>query len=194
MSIYYVQPTQKYLKNIVLDGLIPGDKTIPQMQKEISINPDFCREEKSIKKTDLISYLASGLTLYTLTDDVLSGVLNLDINNNVIKIEGLCVPPPSSGLGTLLIDAVKLIAKLNAIIMIKLTCYDEKIADYYRLKNGFRIINQTNVSYDSDDEDEDGAKIRYDMVFNVTEGGKRKSRRKSKSRKSRKSRKTRRYK
>ena len=195
MSVYYVPPYQKYYKSLNAEGFQIGEKTTEQLKREISSNPDFCRDEKSIKKTDLISYLSSGFVFYIIKDNVLKGVIVFNVNEGTIKIEGLCVPPPSSGFGTILIDAVKLFAKNNSIRMIKLTCYDDKIADFYSFKNGFRVVNKTKISYgsdsDSDDSDEDEEeKIRYEMLYVETEGGsKRKTNKSRKSNKPNKSRK-----
>ena len=196
MSIYYVHIHQNYYKSLNIDGLQVGEKTIEQLKSEIRSNPDFCRDEKSIEKSDLISYLVNGIVFYVIKDNVLKGVIVFNINEGTLKIDGLCVPPPSSGFGTMLIDAVKLFAKKNSIRMIELTCYDDKVADFYSFKNGFRVVNKTKLSYgsDSDSDSDEEEKIRYEMLYIVSEGGskrksatkKRNKSRKSKSNKSRK--------
>ena len=149
MSIYYVdsKKVQKYdMKNV---GTI-GDKTIEQLRSDISRTPNFCREETSIEVSDLKGYIGNGITLYSLNSETLSGVINFDINVDKINLNGLCVPGPSTGVGTLLISAVKTFAELNGIKTINLTCYGS-VVDFYT-RNGFRIQSQRAVKYDSDDE------------------------------------------
>jgi hypothetical protein len=75
MSIYYVPIHQNYYKSLNIDGLQVGEKTIEQLKSEIRSNPDFCRDEKSIEKSDLISYLVNGIVFYVIKDNVLKGVI-----------------------------------------------------------------------------------------------------------------------
>jgi len=168
MSIYYVAPTQKRFQNYNMSSFELGGKTVTELRNIIAQHPEFCRDEKSIFKYELSSYLSDGITLYAMNDANVVGILNFDINGSVINIMGICVPPPSTGVGTALIDAVKKFAKLNSIQQIRLTCYDSRVADFYRFKNGFRNMEDPKTMYDSDDEEE---KIKYDMMYLVTEGG-----------------------
>jgi GNAT superfamily N-acetyltransferase len=187
MSIYYVdcKRAQKYdMTNI---GTI-GDKTIEQLRSDISSIPNFCREETSIEVADLKGYIGGGITLYSLNSETLSGVINFDINVDKINVSGLCVPGPSTGVGTQLINAVKTFAELNGIKTINLTCYGS-VVDFYT-RNGFRIQSQRTVKDDSDDDSDDEdyePKTRYDMSYAVISGGKRTktSRRKNKTKKNR---------
>ena len=183
MSIYYVdcKRAQKYdMANV---GII-GDKTITQLRSDISSIPNFCREETSIEVTDLKGYIGNGITLYSLNSGTLSGVINFDVNVDKITVSGLCVPGPSTGVGTLLINAVKTFAQSNGIKTVKLTCYNS-VVDFYT-RNGFRIESQRTVRDDSDDEDSDDdeyeAKTRYDMSYTVISGGKRKKNKTKKNR------------
>jgi hypothetical protein len=110
----------------------------------------------------------------------LSGVINFDINVDKITVSGLCVPGPSTGVGTQLINAVKTFAELNGIKTVNLTCYNS-VVDFYT-RNGFRIQNQRTVKDDSDDDSDDDdyePKTRYDMSYAVATGGKRKANRKA---------------
>jgi len=176
MSIYYISNSRS--AKFIMSGLDPGTKTIPELREIIKSNPDFCRDEKSITRKELHGYLASGITLYALNGEDVVGILNFDINTNSIYIYGICVPPPSSGIGTVLIDTVKTIAVNNSIREINLTCYDSGVADFYSIRNGFRIISESKAGYDSDYEDEE-PKTKYEMryVLDMTGGRIRKTRR-----------------
>jgi hypothetical protein len=166
MIIYYIKNrrSEKY----DMSEFELGRKTIDEIKREIRSNKNFCRDEKSIETLDLISYLSSGITIYTLNEDgKLNGVLNFEINVDIIKIEGLCVPPPSSGLGTLLINSVKNFSRTNSINQIKLSCYDENVLRFY-LKNEFRLEKEPTRIEDSDEDSDDESespKIRYDMIY-----------------------------
>ena len=177
-------------------------KTIAELQTDIKRITHFCREETSIETAELVSYLASGITLYALDSprNALKGVLNFDINGAQINILGLCAPEPSVGVGSLLLNAVKTFAEQNGMKNVALTCYGNVVDFYTNPKNGFRITSQRPISvYNSDsdsdsDEDSDAPlKMKYELNYVVDfAGGKKKSRRKCrKSRKNRKSRKCR---
>jgi ornithine decarboxylase len=60
-------------------------------------------------------YLNDGITLYAINNDVLSGVLNFDVNKPNVNIRGLCVPKTAKGLGVgaALIDVVKKISEIK---------------------------------------------------------------------------------
>jgi hypothetical protein len=133
--------------------------------------------------SDLKSYIVDGITLYSLSSDTLSGVINFDVNVDKINVSGLCVPGPSAGVGTQLINAVKTFAELNGIKSINLTCYGS-VVDFYT-RNGFRIQSQRTVKDDSDDDSDDEdyePKTRYDMSYAVVSGGKRKKNKTKKNR------------
>jgi GNAT superfamily N-acetyltransferase len=180
MSIYYVN-SKKVQKYDMTNVGIVGDKTIEQLRSEISSISNFCREETSIEVDDLKGYIGDGITLYSLTSGALSGVINFDVNVDKITVSGLCVPGPSTGVGTQLINAVKTFAELNRIKTVNLTCYNS-VVNFYE-KNGFRIQNQRTVKDDSDDDSDDEdyePKTRYDMSYTVlASGGKRKASRKA---------------
>lgn len=182
MSIYYVSTRPGKL---VMSGLEPGTKTISELKEVIRSRRDFCRDEKSIRKQDLYGYLSSGITFYALNGEEVSGILNFDMNPS-IYIYGLCVPPPSTGIGTALVNAVKTFARSNSIREINLTCYDAGVADFY-IRNGFKITSESEVENDSDSDD-DEEKTKYEMSYIDVNGGKRKRRVRTKKRKLRKTR------
>jgi hypothetical protein len=155
-------------------GII-GDKTITQLRSDISSIPNFCRKETSIEVTDLKMYIGDGITLYSLNSGTLSGVINFDVNVDKITVSGLCVPGPSTGVGTRLINAVKTFAESNGIKVVNLTCYGSVVNFYTR--NGFRIQSQRIVKDDSDDDSDDEdyePKTRYNMSYALLSGGKKK--------------------
>jgi len=181
MSVYYVQ--NKFSEKYNTSDFLIGSKTIAEIKEIIKSTPNFCREEKSIERTDLISYLSSGITIYTLNEiESLSGVLNFNINYDsdlkyyYIKIDGLCVPGISSGIGSALLTSVKNFARSNSITQIKLSCYDEQVMHFY-MKNSFRLVSESTVledsDYDSDsDSDTENRKIKYNMLYTIESGGK----------------------
>ena len=189
MGIFYVNGQRARAYDFTGVGTI-GDKTIVQLRGDISRIPKFCRDETSIEVTDLIGYLNSGITLYSLNSENLNGVINFEVNGNKLNVYGLCVPGPSNGIGTQLINAVKTFAQLNRIATITLTCYDS-VVDFYT-RNGFRTQAERIVRNDSDSEDSDSESdsesgssnskhsIIYDMSYAVSFGGKRKKNRSKK--------------
>jgi len=155
----------------MVDIALKGDINARQLSAEILNIPEFCRDESSINVSDLISYSLNGINFYIINDGKLNGVITFDINVDKIYIYGLCAPGPSMGIGTQLLETVKKFAKVNGIKTIKLTCYGS-VVDFYT-KNGFKIESQSEYrSDDSDDESE--PKIKFNMIYNVTAGGKRK--------------------
>ena len=169
MSVFYIDSKKAQKYN--MDGVaILGDKTITQLRNDMEVIPDFCRDETSIEVNDLKSYLGNGITLYVLNVDILSGIINFDVNVDKVIVSGLCVPGNSSGIGTKLISAIKTFARVNRMKTINLTCYGE-VVNFYT-KNGFKIQKQRTLSYDSDDSDDEEDKISYDMIYDVTSGGK----------------------
>lgn len=201
MNIYYILSRDSLSKYNMTNVATKSVKTIAELQTDIKGITHFCREETSIETAELVSYLASGITLYALDSprNLLKGVLNFDINGAQINILGLCAPEPSVGVGSLLLNAVKTFAEQNAMKNIALTCYGNVVDFYTHPKNGFRITRQMPISADDDsdsdsDEDSDAPlKMKYELNYVVDfAGGKKKSRRKCrKSRKNRKSRKCR---
>jgi len=170
MNAFYVdsKKAQKYNMDSVA---ILGDKTITQLRNDMAAIPDFCRDETSIEVNDLKSYLGNGITLYVLNLYTLSGIINFDVNVDKVIVSGLCVPGNSSGIGTKLISTVKTFARVNRMKTITLTCYGE-VVNFYT-KNGFKIQKQRTLSNDSDNSDDDEEeKISYDMIYDVTSGGK----------------------
>ena len=170
MNVFYVdsKKAQKYNMDSVA---ILGDKTTTQLRNDMEVVPDFCRDETSIEVNDLKSYLGNGITLYVLNLETLSGIINFDVNVDKVIVSGLCVPGNSSGIGTKLISTIKTFARVNRMKTINLTCYGE-VVNFYT-KNGFKIQKQRTLSYDSDDSDEEEEeKISYDMIYDVTFGGK----------------------
>ena len=176
MDTYYISSATS-TKYIMDNVAIKGGMEINVLKKNIKQIPNFCRGELSIKTSDLIGYLASGITLYVLdVDNNLLGVLNFDVNVDQISILGLCVPKPSLGVGSLLIDVVKKFAEINKIKTIKLTCYGGVVDFYTKPRNGFRIQYERAVAYTSDSDDSDNEtppKIRYDLAYQVIYGGRR---------------------
>jgi len=182
MTVYYIVSRESYENKYNFEGIQKSSKTISSLQNEIMTIPNFCREEISIATVELKSYLCNGITFFTENEENITGLIVFDINVNSIYIIGLCVPEPSVGLGSILINKVKEFAEKNGIINIILTCYDS-VKNFYE-KLGFKIINE-NKFYDSDEdsEDEDSTgKIRYEMIYILTPitAGKRKSKKNSK--------------
>jgi len=191
MNVYYIYSRESLNKYNMENVAIKGSKTIDELQSDINVIANFCRQETSIETSELVGYLASGISLYVLnpTTSTLVGVLNFDINGDKIKILGLCAPEPSVGVGSLLINAVKIFAEQNKMKTISLTCYGNVVDFYTNPRNGFRIQSQTTIREDSDDDDSSDdelpSKIRYELSYQVMSGGKRISVYKRKSRKSR---------
>jgi hypothetical protein len=201
MELYYIVTNNFYNKyNYSL--LIPSNQSISEIQKKILSIPNFCRSNQSISTHELKGYLASGITFYTLNKETkdIGGLINFDINQDTINILGICVPGLSMGQGTFLINAVKDFAKVNNMYKIKLTCYDNVKIFYEKL--GFVIKEQSiyysddDDDYDDEDDDENATKkMRYDMVYLVSQGGKKNNKfgKLKKTRKQKKSRKLRVY-
>ena len=172
MSIFYVE--NAYTSKYNMSEFNVGTKTINEIQSEIKTRKNFCRDEISILRKELVSYLGSGITLYVLNEDAsLLGVLNFDINGKYIIINGICVPPPSSKIGTNFLTSVKVFARINGIIQIKLSCYDEKVKEFYE-KNEFRL-EESHVFEDEDGDD----KIKFDMLYVIESGGKKTKRKRT---------------
>jgi hypothetical protein len=188
MNAFYVdsKKAQKYNMDSVA---ILGDKTITQLRNDMAAIPVFCRDETSIEVNDLKSYLGNGITLYVLNLDTLSGIINFDVNVDKVIVSGLCVPGNSSGIGTKLISTIKTFARVNRMKTINLTCYGE-VVNFYT-KNGFKIQKQRTLSYDSDDSDDEEEKISYDMIYDVTSGGKNTKQNKTKQNKTKQNKKIR---
>jgi hypothetical protein len=193
MTIYYVPNKQTELYN--MSDFEAGTKKISEIQSEISARSDFCREEESIFRKELAGYLGSGITIYVVNEEsALLGVLNFNVNRSVddvvkyIVISGICTPPPSSGSGTKLITAIKDFARSNYISQIKLSCYDEKVMKFYE-QNEFRVVGSSTVEDSDEDSDDEDEKVKYDMLYIIESGGrkKRKTTRKRKSIRKRKS-------
>ena len=200
MNVYYILSSDRLNKYDMTNIATKSEKTISELQANINQISRFCREETSIETSELVGYLASGITLYALdTTNALIGVINFDINGDKINILGLCAPEPSIGVGSLLVNSVKKFAEINGMKTISLTCYGDVVNFYTNPANGFRIQSERKITEGSEDDDsssdeeERPYKIRYDLSYQVFSGGKRQYKRKnsSKSRKTRKSRKSR---
>jgi GNAT superfamily N-acetyltransferase len=172
MDTFYISNnTSKY--NFL--NIKPSNQSINEIQKIILYTPNFCRNQQSISTNELKSYIVSGITFFKRNAiNQITGLINFDININIINILGICVPGQSQGIGSYLINLVKQFAKVNNIIKIKLKCYDNLKLFYEKL--GFKISNESTF-YDSDDSDEQN-KIRYEMFYNINNisGGRRKRR------------------
>lgn len=173
MNLYYA--SSNYNSNYNFINIEKSSKSINQIQKEILLIPDFCREQQSISVRELKSYLVSGISFFTQNPNLdnqnqITGLINFDINQSIINILGICVPGTSQGIGSFLINNVKQFAKVNNIDKIKLTCYDN-LKTFY-LKQGFKITN-TSTFYDSDSDNdydsdnESDNKIRYEMEYEL---------------------------
>ena len=191
MNIFYSDSRTSQRNN--MESILPkGDKTIKQIQNDIQSIPNFCREEYSLQVDELKYYLNDGITLYAINNDVLSGVLNFDVNKPNVNIRGLCVPKTAKGLGVgaALIDVVKKFSEINNFGFIKLTCYGD-VVNFYT-QNGFRSQSETKIydsdsdSDDEDDSDEKVPKIKYEMLYTVISGGKNKTNKNKKTNKNRK--------
>jgi len=180
MNIYYISNSPSYELRYNFVGITKSSKTVKSIKEEISNIPNFCRDQMSITVSELKSYISSGISFFTENDEhTITGIINFDINVNTINILGLCVPSPSAGIGTLLIESVKEFAKINNLTNIKLTCYDN-VKNFYT-KIGFKIKNTSNF-YDSDeDSDDESSKTRYDMEYLIAKSGGTKLKRKYKN-------------
>jgi len=193
METYYVSSSNKY--NFI--NLQESNKSISELQKIILYTPNFCRDQQSISSSELKSYIVSGISFFTRNAlNQVTGLINFDVNGTIINILGICVPGSSQGIGSYLINLVKKFAKINNILKIKLTCYDN--LKYFYMKLGFKVMNESTF-YDSDEDSDEDNKVRYDMIFDMINytGGrtkysnkKRKSKKKSKKRRTQKSRRT----
>jgi hypothetical protein len=142
------------------------DQTRISLKNTIKNKRNFCGNENSITKTDLSYYIDNGITIFCKTkgDDEISGILNFDVNVDVLNIKGLCVGDTKQKIGSELINETKRFAKRNKCALIKLTCYGD-VFNFYS-KNGFEISHNSILSADSDDSDA-SPKQSYEMVFNV---------------------------
>lgn len=154
------------------------------IQEKINENKQFCKEESSIKRNELMTYVADGISFFIQEEEEIKGLVNFTVNVDKITIKGICVPGESKGTGKKLIEAVKSFALANNITQIKLTCYGD-VFNFY-LKQGFNI-EESNEIYDSD-EDELVA-TSYVMTYNISSRG-RKRRTKHKSKRINKSKKS----
>ena len=195
MNLYYNTARSSYQTTFNFNGLKKTEKTLQHIKDEILQNPNFCRDEKSITKNDLLGYLNDGIYFFTENEEgKITGLLHFEVNKPTITIHGLCVPGSSVGIGSSLIEKVKEFAVSNGFARIKLTCYDNSVVSFYK-KKGFTLVSSATV-YDSDEDSDDEGKPKYDMDFRISKGGikskkSRKSRKSKKSIKSRKTRKTR---
>lgn len=189
MNLYYVSSNSYNNYNYNFINIEKSSKSIADIQKELLLIPDFCREQQSISVRELKSYLVSGISFFTqntntnvINQNQITGLINFDINQTIINILGICVPGTSQGIGSFLMNNVKQFAKANNIDKIKLTCYDN-LKTFY-LKQGFKIIDNSTF-YDSDsdfdnesDSDNESNKIRYEMEYELKDfiGGRKKRR------------------
>lgn len=171
MNIYYITSNSYYDKyNFTQIDIEKTSKKISDIQKEILSIPEFCRGEESILTSELKSYLVSGISFFTEDNDNLkkiTGLINFDVNQDIINILGLCVPGTSSGIGSLLLKKVINFSKYNNIKIIKLICYDN-VKKFYE-KHGFIVKNESTF-YDSDEDSDDSErenKIKYEMIYKV---------------------------
>ena len=202
MKLYYITARRSNETAFNFNGIERTRKSIQNIKDEISQNPNFCRDEKSITKDDLIGYLSDGIFFFTENDDgKLTGLIHFEVNKPTITIQGLCVPPPSAGIGSYLINKVKEFGQANGFTKIKLSCYDDKVSTFYK-KQGFTGTRTT--IYDSDEDSDDEGTPKYDMEFTLTRGGStskktkrlkktKKNKRMKQTKRTKKSKKTRKY-
>jgi GNAT superfamily N-acetyltransferase len=164
MNIYY---TVARKANYIFPGVTLTSKSISDIQREIKKTTDFCREEESITIEELRDYVGTGITFFTENDEhKITGLINFDVNQPTITIHGLCSPPSSMGIGSLLIEKIKEFAQANSFTKIKLTCYDS-VVSFYR-KKGFTVVGSPTTIYDSDEDSDDEGKTRYNMELNLS--------------------------
>jgi GNAT superfamily N-acetyltransferase len=166
----YYHPSKKVYSNCIYE-IEKTDMNASEIIEQIKLNRVFCRDEKSINRQELSSYVSDGITFF-IYDGVLKGLINFDINMGAISVRGLCVPEEYKGNGTVLINAVKSFASTNDMSRINLTSYGD-VHNFYK-KQGF-AIEEENDTYDSDDE---FVSTSYNMVF--LSKGKRKRKTKTK--------------
>lgn len=135
IDTYYISNSSK--KYNFLD-LKESNISTQELQKVIMYTHNFCRENQSISTRELKSYIVSGISFFTRNPfNQITGLINFDINQQVLNILGICVPGISIGIGSFLLNLVKKFAKANNINKIKLTCYDN--LKYFYLKHQFKI-------------------------------------------------------
>lgn len=176
MEVFYLcsESLKRYLSklNINLDASVPyGDKTLSDIYDEIKTNPQFCRDEKSIKYSYFLSILKNQIIIYTNVDDKLAGVLIFMFNEKdgkkIINFDAICSPSEysSKGVGKLLINTLIKIGSDNNVSHIYLECNGYALRNYYS-KFGFETIN-IETSYDSDDDEMD--EPRFIMRLDLSE-------------------------
>lgn len=192
IQIYYLIPEQlkRSLKSSNIDFstvLREGDKSISQVNNEIKLNPNFCRDELGIDFVHFKSLINSDISLYASIDGKIAGLLAFMFteydDKKYIILDGLCSPIEYSGkgVGQELINTLIRIGKLFDIDYITLECKGDMLMNYYK-KFGF-VMTSSKVSVDSDDsDDEDDSQLYYNMRLDLSKisGGKSKKRRSQK--------------
>ena len=162
-SVFYLNTPTNNRYKIPLKQ-ISTDQTRNNLKTTIKSKRNFCGNEESIKTKDLVYYIDNGITIFCKTGDETSGILNFDINVDVLNIKGLCVGDTKVKIGSELINETKRFAKRNNCVKIKLTCYGN-VYKFYQ-KNGFEIAHNSLLSADSDDS-EASPKQSYEMIYTV---------------------------
>ena len=184
IQIYYVCPdrTKKSLlkQGIELDiSIRTGDKSLDQIYNEIKNDPYFCRDEESIDYNHFLGIIRNDITLYANLDDKIAGALNFAFNQKdgerIIHFNGICSPIKYSGegVGQELINSLIRIAKQNDVKYIYLECKGN-VMKYYRDKFGFEITS-SQISYDSDDEEDSSPYYNMRLDLSKVSGGNKKN-------------------
>lgn len=189
IQIYYLLPNQlikglKYM-NIDLNLILrQGDKTITEVNNEIKLNPNYCRDEFGIDLSHFKGLINSDISLYATINGEIAGLLtfmfNMYQNKRIILLNGVCSPDDYSrmGVGKKLIDTLIQIGKTFNINYIKLECKGDRLMNYYK-KFGFAVTSSKSM-YDSDDDsdDENSGHPYYRMELDLSKvaGGKKRRR------------------
>ena len=111
MEFYHIDTSisENYRSKLRSIGVLSGMKTTDLINK-IKRIPGFCRDELSIQTKTLIGFInnntkaysninINNITIYSLLNNKLLGVINFSIETNNIHINALCVPGINSRLG-----------------------------------------------------------------------------------------------
>ena len=186
MDFYYMKSSsiENHKTKLRRVSIVEGMTAVNLIHKIKQI-PNFCRDEVSIQTKTLIGFIKNdsiigssnnnNITVYSLSNNKIVGVINFTIETNNIHINALCVPNARSGIGKKLITKVIIFSKENNINIIKLVCYGN-VHKYYQIL-GFKItssreVMQHSLSDSDSDSDSDGdgdsdTLTEYRMSMNV---------------------------
>jgi hypothetical protein len=159
-SYFYVlnERDKRYSRQLLNSSLIEGDRN--ELVTQIKSNNTFCRDQKAIGYKYFVQSLTNNTTIYiqNQNNNKILGACSISLGNFII-IYSICVPNNDiKGIGTLLLNNVKIIGELIGANSIKLSAYSP-VHEFY-IKNGFTIdridVNKFDESY-----------IKYSMSYNL---------------------------